>query len=79
MSLVDSAVNLYFLFIEMQMEPARTSRSTATNLRRSPMKFLFKRDNTTNNSREIRRRVESRRETVSPFGAPLNALKPLID
>ena len=78
MSLVDSAWNPYFLPIETQMEPAETSRSAARNLRRSPMKFLFKRDNTTNTNHEIRRRIESRRDTMSPFGAPLNALRPLI-
>ena len=43
------------------------------------MKNLFKKThNTQNENHEIRRRIESRRETMSPFGSPLNALRPLI-
>ncbi len=42
------------------------------------MKTLFKKNHTQDENHEIRRRIESRRDTMSPFGTPLNALRPLI-
>ncbi len=42
------------------------------------MMSLFKRTRNDNADHEIRRRIETRRGSLSPFGAPLNALKPLI-
>lgn len=48
------------------------------------MKFLFTRSRNDDAERDVRRAIEARRASgtrrdgLSPFGSPLNALKPLI-
>tara|TARA_B100000676_G_scaffold50563_1_gene49641 strand:+ start:1482 stop:1721 length:240 start_codon:yes stop_codon:yes gene_type:complete len=78
MSLIVFRLNPYILLIEQTDGGPDEPTKTAELIRRSTMKFLFKRNDTANTNHETRQRIEARKGNMSPFGAPMNALRPLI-